>query len=348
MQKTVFIFFIFISPLAIYAFNQDHRQDTIAIYRHIDTNYIENYHDWLNVRMVGVVRDNKFSVKDNFSGNNLEYGINTNVNLGLGFSFKNIGFEFQYNPPGVNNDDYKFGKSKQVAFSTSANGRKIIYDVYYRYNQGYHTSTNYKIPNDTGFTYAPLYRPDIKNTTAGCDFIYVFNNKRFSISAPYNLTQRQKKSAGSLIAGSFFSVYSVEADSSVVPDSLSRFFNKEVQFKSASSMMWGLSCGYTYTFIFFRNWFVNIYTLPGISVQQFHSVNAYSEQAHTSVALGLAFQTRISMGYNRRNFFIGISLTGDDFYIDDDKKSSLKYSFSGFRFYYGYRFDLRSVLKKHF
>ncbi|OFY87251.1 MAG: hypothetical protein A3F72_17280 [Bacteroidetes bacterium RIFCSPLOWO2_12_FULL_35_15] len=347
-MKYKFIFLFLLFSFVSYAYDRHKPKDTLAIYQHIDTNYIENYHDWLNLRMVGVVRDNKFAMTDNTSKGRLEYGINTNVNLGLGFSFKNIGFEFQYNPPGVNNDDYKYGKSKQIAFSTSANGRKIIYDVYYRYNQGYHTSSNYKIPNDTGFTYAPLYRPDIKNTTAGCDFTYVFNNKRFSISAPYDLTQRQKKSAGSLIAGSFFSVYAVDADSSVVPDSLSKFFNKEVQFKSASSLTWGLSCGYTYTFIFARNWFVNLYTLPGISVQQFHSVSAYTQQTHTSVALGFAFQTRLSMGYNRRNYFIGISLVGDNFFIDDDKKSSLRYSFSGFRFYYGHRFNLRPLLKKHF
>jgi len=175
-MKYKFIFLFLLFSFVSYAYDRHKPKDTLAIYQHIDTNYIENYHDWLNLRMVGVVRDNKFAMTDNTSKGRLEYGINTNVNLGLGFSFKNIGFEFQYNPPGVNNDDYKYGKSKQIAFSTSANGRKIIYDVYYRYNQGYHTSSNYKIPNDTGFTYAPLYRPDIKNTTAGCDFTYVFND----------------------------------------------------------------------------------------------------------------------------------------------------------------------------
>ena len=155
------------------------------MYQKIDTTYIESYRDWLNAKLIAVVRTNKFSIKDNVSQSTLEYSINTNANMGLGLSFKGIGVEFQYNPPGLNKDDNLYGKSTQIAFSSSANTRRFIYDAYYRYNQGYHTTTAYKVPGDTTGKLANIYRPDIKNTIAGLNAVYIFNNKRFSSSAPY-------------------------------------------------------------------------------------------------------------------------------------------------------------------
>ncbi|MDQ3046441.1 MAG: DUF4421 domain-containing protein, partial [Bacteroidota bacterium] len=97
---------------------------------------------------------------------------------------------------------------------------------------------------------------------------------------------------------------------------------------------------------FFRHWFVNIYTLPGLSVQQFISTNAYNEQTHTNYALGAAFHSRLSIGYNRRSYFIGIALAGNQYAVDNDKKSSLNFNFGYVKFYYGHRFDLRKLLKK--
>jgi hypothetical protein len=339
-STTTFLF------LTLFAISRNYTKDTAHIFKKIDTTFIEDYHDWLNAKMIGVVRTNKFSIKDNITQQTLEYSINTNANLGLGFSYRGIGFEFQYNPPGLNNDDVKYGKSKQFAFATNANGRKFIYDVYYRYNQGYHTTSAYKIPGDTTGASEYIYRPDIKNTHIGMDLVYVFNNKRFSSSAPYNLTQKQRKSAGSMLFGTFFSGYAINADSVIFPDSLKQHFKQEVQFKDAGSLTYGISCGYTYTFVFFRNWFVNVYSLPGLSVQQYFSTNAYSQQTHSSAALGVSLQSRFSIGYNRKNYFIGISWMNNNYIVDNDKKSSLNYKNGVFRFYYGHRFDIRKMVKR--
>ncbi len=336
------LLFVFITD-GLFSSNYYHGKDSSHISPKIDTNYIQDYHDWLNIKLIGVMRDNKFSIKDNVSQSILEYGINTNVNSGLGLTFRGIGVDFEFNPPGLNNDDHKYGKSTQLSFSTSANSRRFIYDVYYRYNQGFHTTIEYKIPNDTTGVTFPIYRPDIKNTLIGLNLVYIFNNKRFSSSAPYNLTQRQKKSAGSVLLGTFVSLYAINADSVIFPDTLKKNFNPSVQFKDAGSITYGLSFGYTYTFVFFRNWFLNLYTLPGLSFQQYYSTNAYNQQTHTKFAAGLSLQSRFSIGYNRSNYFIGISYMENNYFVNNDKKSSFDYKLSSFRLYYGHRFDLHRV-----
>ncbi|MFL5762615.1 MAG: DUF4421 family protein [Bacteroidia bacterium] len=346
-MKNLLLFF-FLLPVALYANDRHRGSDSLHIYKHIDTTFIEDYRDLFTAKLITVVRTNKFSVKDNASQNSLEYGINTNANFGLGLSLKGIGFEFQWNPPGLNNDDYVYGKSAQLSFATNANGRKFIYDVYYKYNQGYHTTGTYKVPVDTGFVYKHIYRADIKNTDIGGELVYVFNNKRFSSSAPYNLSQKQKKSAGSLLLGTFGSYYSIEADSSIFPDSVKSLFREEIQFKSAGSITWGVSCGYTYTLLFGRkkNWFANVYTLPGLAVQQYYSVSPNGQETHAKTSVGGSLEGRASLGYNRRNYFIGISWTAMTYFVDGNKLAGMSYKNGCFRFYYGHRFDVRRFLKR--
>src|ERR1043165_3633996 len=247
MKRLLLLFLLF--PLAAWAGDRHKGRDTLHIYKKIDTTYIEDYKDMFTAKLIGVVRTNKFSIKDNITQNSLEYSINTNANFGLGFSLKGIGFEFQWNPPGLNNDDHVYGKSTQISFATSANGRKFIYDLYYKYNQGYHTTAQYKVPVDTGFVMSHLYRADIKNTDFGGELVYVFNNKRFSSSAPYNLSQKQKKSAGSFLLGTFGSLYAIDADSVIFPDSAKPLFTPDIMFRNAGSITWGLSAGYTYTLL---------------------------------------------------------------------------------------------------
>lgn len=200
MIRFLTLFFLTLISFSDVAGNHYRGKDSANIYQKIDTTCIEDCGDWLNAKMVAVVRTNKFSVKDKVSGQTLEYSINNNINMGLGVSFKGIGLEFQYNPPGLNNDDLKYGKSKQFAISTSANSRRFIYDIYYRSNQGFHTTATYNFTGDTSKTADYVRRGDITNYSAGFNVLYIFNNKRFSSSAPYNLTQRQKKSVGSMLS----------------------------------------------------------------------------------------------------------------------------------------------------
>jgi hypothetical protein len=321
-----------------------HKRDSIYLYQKIDTNYIKNYKDMLNARLVAVIRTNKFSIKNKLSQKSIEYSINENLNMGIGFSFKSIGFEFLYNPPGINKDDDKYGSSKQIGVSSSANGRKFIYDAYYRYNQGFHTTTAYKVANDTIYDY--YRRSDIQNSTAGANIIYVMNNKKFSIAAPYNLTQKQNKSAGSLLLGTYAFYYGIFADSIIYPDTMYRNFNPEVQFKNATSLTFGLSCGYTYTIIFGKNWFFNLYLLPGISFQQFYSTNAFDLKVYERSMASLSLQSRLSLGFNKPRYFIGVSWVGNNFAVSDDASSTVNFKYGTFRFYYGHRFDLRKMLKK--
>jgi len=341
-------YFIILSTITIsftlQADNYKRPKDSTNIYQKIDTNFIESYRDILTAKLIAVVRNNRFSITNKLSQQSIEYGINTNLNMGIGLNFKGIGIELQYNPPGLNNDDHKFGKSTQFSIASSANTRRFIVDAFYRYNQGFHSTKPFLHSNDTIADY--YKRSDITNNNIGLNIMYIFNNKRFSSAAPYSLTQRQKKGAGSLLLGSYFFLYNINADSIIYPDTLYKSFRPEVQFSSAASTTFGVSCGYSYTFVFFKHWFANITTVPGISIQEFYSKNAFTNEIFKRVAPSFSFQYKLSLGFNRKSYFIGISYQENQFVISDDKASSVNYKYGTFKFYYGHRFDLRKLLKK--
>ena len=331
---------------SIFALKISNNKDSL-FYGKVDSNFIESYRNLLSTKLIFVGRFNKFSLTDNSTGKSLEYSINSKTNFGIGINYKGIGIEFQFAPRGLNNDNAKYGKSQQFSLSSSANTRRFIYDVYLRSSQGFHTTKGFPIPGDTTGALTYFYRPDIINTNIGMEIVYLFNNKHFSSSAPYNLSQRQKKSAGSMLLGSFFSLYTINADSVIIPDSLKDSFKPEVQFKDAGSLTVGIACGYAYTFIFHKYWFVNIYTLPGLSIQQYYSTNANNEKTNSKVSIGIALQSRFAFGYNRKRNYFGFSVMGNNFTINNDKSSSLNYNYGIARLYYGYRFNLpKEYLKR--
>jgi hypothetical protein len=347
IRRIIILFFLISCSLSVWAENERHRKDSTNIYQKVDTNYITSFKDMLNVKLFAVVRTNKFIISDKDSFSSIEYTINTKLNMGVSFTFKGIGVDVEYSPPGINKDDDRYGKSSQFAISTSANGRRFIHDIYFRQYQGFRTSAMYKVPpGDSTFDYSR--RGDIKNYNSGFSLTYVFNNKRFSSAAPYSLSQKQRKSAGSLLLGTYGFIYGITSDSIIYPDSIHLKFRKELQFSSAASYAFGLSCGYTYTVVFGkkRGWFVNLTTLPGVSYQQFYSVNAFDKSTYSNTAMAFSLQTRFSMGYNRRNYFIGIYWIVNNFILGDDKHASINYKYGTFKFYYGHRFDLRKLLKK--
>jgi hypothetical protein len=340
----ILLFILFISETVI-ATNHSQKLDSIAAEK-IDTNYIQDFDENLNIKLVDEVDDNKFSVKDNVTQKTYGYDINTAVNLGFGVDYRGIGFELLFTPTSVNNDDYLYGKTNQFSLSTSANTRRFIYSAYIRFNQGFHSTTGSKIPGDTTGAVAYYYRPDITNYDVGAEFTYIVKNKKFSSSAPYDFTQRQIKSAGSLLVGGFFSFYGINADSVVIPDSLKENFKPAVQFRKASTFTMGATCGYTFTKVFHKYWFINIYLLPGLAIQEYTSINAYGQQTKPSVTLGLTFQSRLAFGVNKKKNYLGIAFTGNDYTISNDTKSSLNYHYGSIRLCYGHRFDAPKILKR--
>lgn len=348
MKRVLFLLFIsfLFSATSVVALTP--KKDTIDsknIYQKVDTTYIENYRKFLIAKTYIFTRYNNFDVKVDSTGKTLGYSINANTNLGFGVSYKGVGVDISFSPKlfGNNKDEEIFGKSSQFALSTGSNGRRFIYDVYLRLNSGFYNTNGYSVIGDSTNKLIYINQPNMINFSIGSELVYIFNNKRFSSAAPYNFTQRQKKSAGSKLLGSYFSLYTVAVDSLIIPDTLKEAFSSDVLFKNAGSLSWGISFGYTHTFIFGKRKmaYANIYFLPALAVQQYFSTNILDEVTKSKVALGLPLQYRFSIGVNRKRFFLGFAAMGVSHTLNTDQGARFNYRFGNVRLLYGYRFGLK-------
>lgn len=348
MKRVLFflsICFVFSASSLLALTSKKDTIDSKNIYQKVDTTYIENFRKFLITKTYISSRYNDFSVVVDSTKQKLEYSINSNTNLGLGISYKGVGVDIQFTPKNWNNnkDESIFGKSNQFALSTSSNGRRFIYDVYLRINTGFYNTNGYSVIGDTTNKLIYINQPNMLNFSLGSELVYIFNNKRFSSAAPYNFTQRQKKSAGSKLLGGFFSLYTVDVDSLIIPDTLKEAFSSEILFKNAGTFSAGISFGYTYTLIFGKRKmaYANIYFLPALAVQQYYATNNLDEVNRSKVALGLPLQYRFSIGVNRKRFFLGFAAMGVSHTLNTDQGASFNYRFGNVRFFYGYRFGLK-------
>ena len=92
---------------------------------------------------------------------------------------------------------------------------------------------------------------------------------------------------------------------------------------------------------------INIAEIPGISFQSITSENVYDHKQFGGSSVGLALQSKLSIGYNKKLNFFGFCYSANNYWIDNASASSMNYKFSSIKFYYGHRFTAGKLLKKY-
>ncbi len=107
------------------------------------------------------------------------------------------------------------------------------------------------------------------------DGYWIFNSKRFSLSAAYDQSTRQKRSAGSLIAGAMFYYQKFDfsgRENAVLVDATGGFG----KFKICQG---SLGLGYTYNWVPARGWVINAVAMPVITLLDYAKVSKYHLEA---------------------------------------------------------------------
>jgi len=342
MYKYIITTTLFFSSLFLFSNSYSCVKDTSKKSTSIDTNYIKDYSNYLNIKIATLARSNTFEITDITTGHALRYSINTATNIGIGASYRFLSFEIMFRPKAFNNDNILYGKSQAFSLSFKANMKKFIIDAYLMQNKGFYTTDKYNFTGDTTQLPDHVRRPDIVNYNIGFNFLYVFNHIKYSSAAPFSLTQKQLKSKGSWLLGAYSLLYSVTADSTIFPDTLAVNFKPEVQFKSAGSFTFGISGGYTHTFVIKKKWYLNFALVPGISVQGLRTQNGYTGTQYRSSDLGLSLHSRFAFGVNKEKYFWGLSAASTNFLISGSPASQINYKFGFIRLYYGRRFKIKN------
>lgn len=307
-----------------------------------DTNYITNLSDKLSIRVLGINKFNKFSIINNDNDQEIQFEPNSNLNLGFGVNYKWFGLAVAFNFPFVNNDNHIYGETNRFDFQLNIFARKFVVDFYLQSYQGFYIANpDSYIPTwEPGMAY-PI-RPDIKTTAIGGNYLYVFNDKKYSGQAAFNQTEMQKKSAGSFLLGGSVSFFSIAGDSMFIPSVLSDLYNEDLHFKEIDVSVLGIMAGYTHTFVLWKKFYITLSFIPGISVQGYKiGYPDASKDKDGSIVAG-NYLVKTAFVYNSKRSFAGITANNGSFYGYASKQhnTNLVLGNGAVRFFYGRRFNI--------
>ena len=332
---TFFIFFGF------YAKGQDSTLVKPFLYK----NYVADYSDMLCVKLFGITKNKTITHFDHLSQQAIAYQPNENFNVGLGFVHKWLGFDLAFNLPFINDDDEIYGNSKRLDLQVNAYLREFVIDVHYQRYNGYYAITPWLY--DTNYNLDELrfpIRPDIKTFNTAVNLIKVFNSEKFSYKAAFIYNERQLKSAGSWLAGGYLSYFTMDADSTIVPESDIYEFDRTVDFRGAKYVNTGISGGYGHTFVIGKKFFLSVSLVVGLGPTFIRAPENQGTGNRTEVATRGIF--RSALGWNSEKHYFGVSSVRTDSSQVDIENSWLSRGVNNFKIFYGRRFNTSGFLDK--
>ena len=341
MLRSVIVIFLLSMALPVCA----QLETDISINSEFDTLYIKSYTDLLAVKFYGVTKSNEIRHVDDFTNQSINYKPNDKFNIGIGFNYKWLGLDLAFDILDINNDDDQFGETQRFDVQSNIYLRKFAFDFNLQLYEGYYVSnpTRY-LPNWTNDLPNPQ-RPDISTATVGANAFYIFKSDKFSYRSTFIFNERQKKSAGSWLVGSYFSYFTFDADSSIVPTQLLTTFNPDVDFRNTKFVEFGASGGYAHTFVIGKKFFLSLTLAVGLGPEFRSSKDPENNQKRTETVFAGKFTGRTALGFNSDKTFFGVTSVTDTSGGGGEDSAWLQHSVNNVRLFFGRRFDIRKLIK---
>jgi hypothetical protein len=275
----------------------------------LDTNYVKAYKDELTVRTYIARKQNGYSFASSLARPWLRYRTNDNLLLGLGYTYSFLTLNLAVKMPFINQDDDLYGKSKYFDLQAHSIFRSFIVDFYLQWNKGYYLSNPDKlIPGWSDGDVFPS-RGDLRTHILGLNVQYLFNSSHYSYKASFLQNEFQKRSAGSPIVGVEAYWMLGMSDSALVGTNIPPSgFLEDNLFNQVDISNVGINGGYAYTFVWNEKLFLSLSTVFGISGgynQVHHTLESMT--INSGITAGMTNSTRISLGFNSKQFYVGLS-----------------------------------------
>jgi len=337
LTKTCVVLFLLLS-LTLQASGQ--QKDSLQE-SSIDTNYIEDYSEWLTTRLYLLYQNATFIVSTN-EVDNIVFRPNTNIKIGIAAFYKWFGLGLSINNPFYQFDESTYGKTKSIDLRINAFGRAVAAEVFIQNFRGFYIR-NVRPVDGLYFTL-----PNMNLFSLGAYGYWIYNSKKFSLRAAFLQNERQVRSAGSFMVRPGFSFYEVSSDTGIIPGELRSKYHLASDEIVASGRFYSISLapGYAYTFVFLKNAYVSAAVFPGVAWLTY----SYDAKAKRYSREDFVFQLglRFAAGFNSRKWYIGGAIiTGFNDLDASWSNSSFFYDVSQFRIWGGMRFDVFRKKKKN-
>lgn len=284
-----------------------------------DSTYIENYFNDVIVRLYSDEKTHSIQLNDLIHSNNLKYLPNGYSNLGIGLNFRSFGLSLAAKLPVFQSHKQKYGETNRLGIQSYLYTGKFSVDLFASFMQGYYLKNS--------SIHLPLYsreteyqRPDVSSATVGSTVNYIFNHTKFSYKAAFTDTERQKRSAGSVIAGGSIFIYQTKADSAIVPRGIDPgLFIKSRDISRAGVLTFNANLGYAYSLVFLQNGIVTLSYILGTGTQ-YNAFDSAFERETDRWRLSVNHAGRLGIGYRYRRYYARVGI------IRSSQYTSLKYN----------------------
>ena len=305
--------------------------------------YVDYSDQWL-LKLMTVSKSNALDLINRNNNTSLRLRSLDVVSIGFGFNYKWFGLSFGIGIPANAADEKKYGKSERVDLQVNIYSKKFVVDAFIQEYKGFYVANADKL-TEWDDSIEPQ-RPRMSAFSLGLGAYYVFNHKNFSYRAAYIRNVMQKKSAGSFLLGGFYNLNSAGFPpgdkASFVPNYFPIEIQESIPIEEYFSRNVGISFGYTYTFVFFKRFFLNLSLLPGVGAK---SIVVYRDgMRDRENSLGVLFNARTALGYENKYFLLGLTtyaITGSMHF----EEYEIKPSTSNLKIFVAKRLDFRREKK---
>ncbi len=296
-----------------------------------DTNYIQTFEENFYPYIFNSTRDFSVGLYDSRDSNYKYYDANSISTLGIGVDYKIISFSV-----GLTSVVRVDEQASSFTLGTGITKRKYRLGATIRYFRGFRLSNG----DTTMQLTAPLVRPNLLSRTFQVSYLHIFNSERASYRGSFSYFEKQKKNAGSWIAGTKIAhrylsdnPFLFEADSVLGTDRITQ----------ASNLTVSLNGGGFYTLTFWKHWHFSM--LFALNVHYDVDLIGAQKARENSFSGGADF--RMMLGYNNKRYFFGF--TGfTDLYSQGAENHSFETEITYAEIYFGRRFNLQLSKKYKF
>lgn len=223
--------------------------------------------------------------------------------VGLSVKIKKVYISVAVQLPAGESIKKQYGTTKFTDINVNIQGRAFLWGLYYRDYKGFylknHTSY-YPDWNIDSIGY-PLSR-GLRIVETGINFGYIFNDD-FSMDAAFNQGERQKTSAGSLLAGFSERYQRIEADTSFVPPTQGELYPNLDKFKYGDFVSSIAYIGFGYQLVYKKFHFTPVGMVgSGIQFQNYRQI----DEKRFWINFATYAILKAQLGYNGDRFFANL------------------------------------------
>jgi len=316
----------------------------------IDSTYLVSYRNDVTARFYFVSEEINFGVHPPSGDHMLIYKPNNDLKIGFDVFHKWWRIGLAVNNPFAGNDREEKGSSSIIDIRLNAYGNALALDLSIQDQSGFFLKNMEEIypgwnlgdefpPWNPGDEYPQ--RSDMHIFSLGAIVYYIHNYKKHSFKGAFIHNERQLKSSGSFIVSPSFVYLKMSSNYTLIPLFYTDAYNipEDEQLQSGKFLTFGISAGYSYTYVLNKSFYVSLSFIPGVFLQSYK----YETYAQTIKGSNPTFlwTGRSAIGYNGTKFYLGLGgIWGFKNTRLDIGQSNFNYDMNQIRLWIGTRFNV--------